>query len=73
MKLCECIKSLDLTECIKEEELRMYPCLEDAVYTLKVHQDDEGVDYTDKDKLITILFRAVKELKNEIDTLKSGA
>jgi len=73
MELCDCIKSLDLTECIKEEELRMYPCLEDAVYTLKVHQDDEGVDYTDKDKLILILFRAVKELKNEIDTLKNGA
>ena len=46
MELCDCIKSLDLTECIKKEELRTYPCLEDAVYTLKVHQDDEGVDYT---------------------------
>ncbi len=72
MDVCNCIKSLDLTECIKKEELRMYPCLEDAVYTLKVHQDDEGVDYTDKDKLITILFKAVQELKREIDTLKGN-
>lgn len=70
MDVCNCIKSLDLTERIKEEELRTHPCLEDAVYTLKIHQDDEGVDYTDKDKLITILFRAVQQLKTEIDTLK---
>ena len=71
MELCDCIEGLDLTECIKKEELRTHSCLEDAVYTLKVHQDDEGVDYTDKDKLITILFRAVQELKKEIDTLKA--
>ncbi len=71
MELCDCIKSLNLTECIKKEELRLYPCLEDAVYTLKVHQDDPGIDYTDKDKLITILFRAIQELKNEIDILKA--
>ena len=71
MELCDCIKSLDLTECIKKEELRMHPCLEDAVFTLKGHQDDDDVDYTNKDKLITILFRAVQELKKEIDTLKA--
>ena len=52
--------------------MRTHPCLEDAVYTLKVHQDDEGVDYTNKDKLITILFRAVQELKREIDMLKGN-
>jgi hypothetical protein len=39
--------------------------------TLKIHETDPGVDYTDKDKLITILFRAVQELKREIDTLKA--
>jgi hypothetical protein len=71
MELCDCIKSLDLTECIKKEELRMHSCLEDAVFTLKGHQYDGDVDYTNKDKLITILFRAVQELKNEIDILKA--
>jgi len=68
MDVCNCIKSLDIKECIKKEELRMYPCLEDAVYTSKVYED--GEDYINKDKLIIILFRAVKELKTEIDTLK---
>lgn len=72
MKLCDCIKSLDLTECIKKEELKMHPCLEDAVFTLKGHQDDDDIDYTNKDKLITILFRAVQELKKEIDTFKGN-
>jgi len=72
MDVCNCIKSLDITECIKKEELRMYPCLEDAVYTLKVHQDDDTSEYINNDKLITILFRAVKELKNEIDIRKGN-
>jgi hypothetical protein len=71
MELCDCIKSLDLTECIKKEELRLHSCLEDAVFTLKGHQYDCDVDYINKDKLITILFRAVQELKNEIDILKA--
>jgi len=69
MNVCNCIKSLDITECIKKEELRMYPCLEDAVYTSKIYEDDE--EYINNDKLIIILFKAVQELKAEIDTLKA--
>ena len=72
MDVCNCIKSLDLTECIKKEELRMYPCLEDAVYTVKIYEDDDASEYINNDKLITILFRAVQELKREIDTLKGN-
>lgn len=70
MDVCNCIKSLDITECIKKEELRMYHCLEDAVYTSKIYEDDDGVETIITDKLITILFRAVQQLKTEIDTLK---
>jgi hypothetical protein len=72
MNVCNCIKSLDITECIKKEELRMYPCLEDAVYTSKIYEDDDTPEYINNDKLITILFRAIQELKNEIDMLKAN-
>ena len=72
MDVCNCIKSLDITECIKKEELRMYPCLADTVYTVKIYEDDDTCEYINNDKLITILFRAVQELKKEIDTFKGN-
>lgn len=71
MKVIDCIKSIDFSNEINKEEFKQFPCLEDAVFTLKKPDEDTGIEYTDESKLILILFRAVQELKNEIDTLKA--
>jgi hypothetical protein len=66
MDICDCIKQLDLSGGITESELERFPCLETCI-------DNEQIDmYKIKtDRLITILFKAVQELKNEIDVLKA--
>ena len=66
MEICDCIGRLNLNQGITIEELKTHTNgLANAVY------DDSGVDYIDRDKLISILFRAVQELKTEIDNLKA--
>lgn len=68
MEILDCIKQLDLSGGITETELERFPCLE-----VCVNNDEIDIYKLQTDKLITILFKAVKELKNEIDTLKSRA
>ena len=65
MDICDCIKQLDLSGGITTTELERFPCLECCV-------DDNNIDmYKIKtDKLILVLFKAVQQLQNEIDTLK---
>jgi len=70
MELCDCIKSLDLSDGITKEELCKYPCLAIAIAESRLNEED-CVEYINTDKLILTLFKAVKELKNEIDTLKA--
>jgi len=66
MDICDCIKQLDLSGGITENELERFPCLETCI-------DNEQIDmYKIKtDRLILVLFKAVQELKTEIDTLKN--
>ena len=71
MKLIDCIKSIDFSNEIKKEEFKQFPCLADAIFTLKKTDEETGIEYTDDNKLILILFKAVQELKNEIDILKA--
>lgn len=75
MEVCECIKSLNLSENIEKEELKRFPCLAVAVKQLRnlenENENELNKDYILKDDLILILFKAVQELKNEIDTLKA--
>jgi hypothetical protein len=71
MKVNDCIKLIDFSNEIKKEEFKQFPCLANAVFTLKKPDEDTGIEYIDEHKLILILFRAVQELKNEIDTLKA--
>ena len=78
MDICECIKSLNLSEKIEKEELKRYPCLADAVKVLRNINENENenenelnIEYIRTDDLILILFKAVQELKNEIDILKA--
>lgn len=40
MNVCNCIKSLDITECIKKEELCKYPCLAIAIAETKINDND---------------------------------
>ena len=68
MDILDCIKQLDLSGGITVAELERFPCLE-----VCVNNDEIDIYKLQSDKLITILFKAVKELKNEIDILKSGA
>ena len=71
MNLCDCIQKFDLSEGITIEELKRHSKLADTIYHVKIQPKDDGYDYIDKDKLITILFKAIQELKNEIDILKA--
>ena len=71
MELCDCIKSLDLSDGITKEELCKYPCLAIAIAETKIN-DNDCVEYINTDKLNLILFKAVQELKTEIDTLKGN-
>lgn len=62
-----CIKQLDVSgDKIETTELERFPCLEGCV-------DNDAIDmYKLKtDKLILVLFKAIQQLKNEIDTLKA--
>ena len=67
MELCDCIRMLDLSNGITKEQLKRHPLLADTIYHVKIQPEDDGVDYIDKDKLISILFEAIQELKNKID------
>lgn len=73
MDICECIKSLNLSEKIEKEELKRLPCLAVAVKALRDLENGNELneEFIMKDELILILFKAVQELKNEIDILKA--
>ena len=60
-----CIKSLDLSGGITTTELKRFPCLASSVIKYKDYPE-----FSDTDKLILILFKAVQQLQTEIDTLK---
>jgi len=69
MNLCDCIKSIDLSNGMTKNELQKYSCLAVAIKDLKdfsLH----NITYINNEELILILFKAVQQLKNEIDTLK---
>jgi hypothetical protein len=69
MNLCDCIKSIDLSNGMTKNELQKYSCLAVGIKDLKDFSLD-NITYIDNEELILILFKAVQQLKNEIDTLK---
>lgn len=77
MNISDCIKSLDLSNGITQEQLQKYSCLSVATRSSLVginpdlEEDTEDFKIIDTDELILILFKAVKELKAEIDALKA--
>ena len=68
MNTSECIGKMDLSNGIIADQVERFDCLKDCIYSFEV----ENVKYSQKitDHLILALFKAVKELKIEIDTLK---
>ena len=64
MEICDSIGTLNLNEGIIKEELKKHNSLANAVF------HDTGLDFLDRDKIILILYKAVQELKTEIDNLK---
>jgi hypothetical protein len=70
MDICDCIKQLDLSGGITTPELERFPCLETCI--CRCENCPEYIkNQPNPDKLILVLFRAVQELKNEIDILKA--
>ena len=62
-----CIKQLDLSGTyIPESELKKFPCLANSVSLIN------NFDHASQDKLILILFKAVQQLKIELDSLKAN-
>lgn len=79
MNISDCIKSLDLSNGITQEQLQKHSCLSVAIPTRSLlmgispdlKEDIEDFKIIDTDELIVILFKAVQELKAEIDALKT--
>jgi hypothetical protein len=69
MDLCDCIKSIDLSNGMTKNELQKYSCLAVSIKDLKDFSL-ANITYINNEELILILFKAVQQLKNEIDTLK---
>jgi len=69
MDLCSCIKSIDLSNGITKNELQKHSCLAVNIKTFKDFSPS-NINYINNDELILTLFKAVQQLKNEIDTLK---
>ena len=78
MKLIDCIKLIDLSNGIIEEEFKKHECLKQAIKLLNPYKCETFNPFNDQSKimdtkeLILILFKVVQELKKEIDTLKAN-
>ena len=78
MELIDCIKSIDLSNGITEEEFEKHECLKQGFKLFNPYKDEFNNPLNDQRKimdteeLIIILFKVVQQLKNEIDTLKAN-
>ena len=68
MNTSECIGKMDLSNGIIADQVERFDCLKDCIYSFEV--DNKRYSYKITDHLILALFKAIKELKSEIDTLK---
>jgi hypothetical protein len=71
MDICDCIKQLDLLSGITTPELERFPCLEVCICRCE-NCPEYSKNQPNPDKLILVLFKAIQELKNEIDMLKAN-
>ena len=73
MNYCDCIKQLDMSNGITSTEIDKYPCLRDIKDLPDTNVDPFEIPIhplVPTTKSIAILYKAIKELKAEIDTLK---
>ena len=80
MNISDCIKNLDLSDGVTATEINKYPCLKntkdlpDSVYQNPLEIMDKGIilpPLVPVTKSVAILYKAVQELKAEIDALKA--
>ena len=70
MNISDCIEKMDLSNGIIADQVERFDCLKDCMYSFEV--DNKKYSYKITDHLILALFKAIKELKIEIDTLKKN-
>ena len=70
MNISDCIEKMDLSNGIIADQVERFDCLKDCIYSFEV--DNKKYSYKITDHLILALFKAIKELKSEIDTLKKN-
>ena len=68
MNISDCIEKMDLSNGIITDQVERFDCLKDCIYSFEV--DNKKYSYKITDHLILALFKAIKELKSEINTLK---
>ena len=68
MNISDCIEKMDLSNGIIADQVERFDCLKDCIYSFEV--DNKKYSYKITDHLILALFKAIKELKSEINTLK---
>lgn len=80
MSICDCIKKLDLSGGVTAAEIDKYPCLKntkdlpDIVYLKASEIVEKGIilpPLVPVTKSVAIFYKAIQELKAEIDTLKT--
>ena len=70
MNISDCIEKMDLSNGIIADQVERFDCLKDCMYSFEV--DNKKYSYKITDHLILALFKAIKELKIEINTLKKN-
>jgi hypothetical protein len=79
MSVCDCIEKLNLTDGVTATEIDKHPCLKntkdlpDSVYKNPLEIIDKGLilpQLVPVTKSVAILYKAIQEMKAEIDALK---
>ena len=80
MSVCDCIKQLDMSNGITSTEIDKHPCLRD-IKDLPDYLLQDPLEMINKGiippmpvpvtKSVAILYKAIQELKAEVDTLKT--
>ncbi len=74
MNFCDCIKQLDMSNGITSTEIDKYPCLRDIKDLPTTNADPFEISthpLVPTSKSIAILYKAIQELKAEVEALKA--
>ena len=76
MSVCHCVKQLDLSNGVTSTEIEKYPCLKNIkdLPPIPLEENIESnIPLVPTTKSIAILFKAVQELKAEVEKLKGNS